>query len=186
MSWASLFAMSMKDWKNIYDKIISTPFMLRNAKGLSRTNIYYAKKFYLLYSKYVEFVPQTAGQLKGADKSHVSTSEIVPHVATLSWKSRRHNANHWRDREQVKWKSLNRLPPFYPLPFMQNSHKWHFYLHFSCSIQNKSLPLHREPALGMSVHHRRRVADIIKKRLLALVLVSRNLENFTLSKTRRQ
>ena len=55
-----------------------------NAKGLSRTNIYYAKKFYLLYSKYVEFVPQTAGQLKGADKSHVSTSEIVPHVATLS------------------------------------------------------------------------------------------------------
>ena len=55
-----------------------------NAKGLSRTNIYYAKKFYLLYSKYVEFVPQTAGQLKGADKSHVSTSEIVPLVATLS------------------------------------------------------------------------------------------------------
>ena len=52
-----------------------------NAKGLSRTNIYYAKKFYLLYSKYVEFVPQTAGQLKGADKSHVSTSEIVQQVA---------------------------------------------------------------------------------------------------------
>lgn len=52
-----------------------------NAKGLSRTNIYYAKKFYLLYSKYVEFVPQTAGQLKGIDKSHVSTTEFVPQVA---------------------------------------------------------------------------------------------------------
>ena len=51
-----------------------------NAKGLSQTNIYYAKKFYLLYSKYAEFVPQTAGQLEGADKSHVSTSEIVPQV----------------------------------------------------------------------------------------------------------
>ena len=33
---------------------------------------------------------------------------------------------------------------------------------FSCSIQNNSLPLHREPALGMSAHQRRRVADIIK------------------------
>ena len=37
---------------------------------------------------------------------------------------------------------------------------------FSCSIQNISLPLHREPALEMSAHQRRRVADIIKKRLL--------------------
>ena len=33
---------------------------------------------------------------------------------------------------------------------------------FPCSIQNNSLPLHREPALGMSAHQRRRVADIIK------------------------
>ena len=24
---------------------------------------------------------------------------------------------------------------------MQNSHKWLFYLHYSCSIQNNSLPL---------------------------------------------
>ena len=37
----------------------------------------------------------------------------------------------------------------------------------------------REPALGMSAHQRRRVADIIKRRLLALVLVIRNPENFT-------
>ena len=52
-----------------------------------------------------------------------------------------------------------------------------------CSIQNNSVPLHREPAPGMSAHQRRRVADIIKKRLLALVLVNRNLANF---KTPRQ
>lgn len=35
-----------------------------NATGLSRTNIYYAKKFYLLYSKYLEIVPQAEGQLE--------------------------------------------------------------------------------------------------------------------------
>ena len=29
-----------------------------NATGLSRTNIYYAKKFYLLYSQYLKVVPQ--------------------------------------------------------------------------------------------------------------------------------
>ena len=40
-----------------------------NAKGLSRTNIYYAKKFYLLYSKYLEIFPQAVGQLE---------KEIVP------------------------------------------------------------------------------------------------------------
>lgn len=34
-----------------------------NATGLSRTNIYYAKKFYLLYSQYFDIVPQTVGQL---------------------------------------------------------------------------------------------------------------------------
>ena len=41
-------------------------------------------------------------------------------------------------------------------------------VHFSCSIQNKFVPLHREPAPGMSVHRQRRVADILKRRLLAL------------------
>lgn len=40
-----------------------------NAKGLSRTNIYYAKKFYLLYSNYLEIFPQAVGQLE---------KEIVP------------------------------------------------------------------------------------------------------------
>ena len=39
---------------------------------------------------------------------------------------------------------------------------------FICTIQNKFVPLHREPAPGMSVHRQRRVADIFKRRLLAL------------------
>ena len=35
-----------------------------NASGLSRSNIYYAKKFYLLYAPYLRIVPQVAGQLE--------------------------------------------------------------------------------------------------------------------------
>ena len=35
-----------------------------NATGLSRTNIYYAKKFYLLYSQHLKVVPQAVGQLQ--------------------------------------------------------------------------------------------------------------------------
>ena len=35
-----------------------------NVKGLSRTNIYYAKKFYLLYKQYFTIVPQAVGQLE--------------------------------------------------------------------------------------------------------------------------
>ena len=35
-----------------------------NATGLSRTNIYYAKKFYLLYSQYLKVVPRTVEQLE--------------------------------------------------------------------------------------------------------------------------
>ena len=35
-----------------------------NSTGLSRTNIYYAKKFYLLYSGYLKIVPQLVGQLE--------------------------------------------------------------------------------------------------------------------------
>lgn len=38
-----------------------------NAAGLSRTNIYYAKKFYLLYSQYFDIVPQAVGQLDVPD-----------------------------------------------------------------------------------------------------------------------
>ena len=56
---------------------------------------------------------------------------------------------------------------------------------FIWSYQKNVVYLHREPALGMSAHQRRRVADIIKGvcwRLLALVLELRNPENFTYPK----
>lgn len=53
-----------------------------NSTGLSRTNIYYAKKFYLLYSQYLKVVPQPVGLL---EKEKVSqpvmqsqTSDFVP------------------------------------------------------------------------------------------------------------
>ena len=51
-------------------------------------------------------------------------------------------------------------------------------VNFSCTYTFFFVPLQREPALGMSAHQRRRVADIIKRRLLALVLALRNPENF--------
>ena len=51
---------------------------------------------------------------------------------------------------------------------------------FICTIQNKFVPLHREPAPGMSVHRQRRVADILKRRLLALCSDSMKLRNFQL------
>ena len=35
-----------------------------NATGLSRTNIYYAKKFYLLHSQYFNIIPQMVEQLE--------------------------------------------------------------------------------------------------------------------------
>ena len=52
---------------------------------------------------------------------------------------------------------------------------------FICSIQNKFVPLHREPAPGMSVHRQRRVADILKRRLLRSVLTLRNFATFRVS-----
>ena len=57
---------------------------------------------------------------------------------------------------------------------------------FSCTSANFVVPLHREPTLGMSAHQRRRVADIIKRRLLALVLVDKNLANFHTPKARER
>lgn len=48
---------------------------LPGVEGLSRSNIYYCKNFYLLYSKDSEIVQQIIGQLKG--KTNASTSEIV-------------------------------------------------------------------------------------------------------------
>lgn len=53
-----------------------------NATGLSRTNIYYAKKFYLLYSQYLEIVPQVVGRLEVLETSRITkqkpASEIIP------------------------------------------------------------------------------------------------------------
>lgn len=55
-----------------------------NATGLSRTNIYYAKKFYLLYSQYFDIVPQVVGQLEKLESSHIArqkqSSENIPQV----------------------------------------------------------------------------------------------------------
>ncbi len=51
--------------------------VLPDAQGLSRTNIYYSKKFYQLYSRTLETIPQPVGQLE----KHVSGQmEIVPQV----------------------------------------------------------------------------------------------------------
>ena len=58
-------------------------------------------------------------------------------------------------------------------------------VNFFCTYTFFFVPLHHEPALGMSAHQRRRVADIIKRRLLALVLEIRNPAKFHKPKTRR-
>ena len=58
-------------------------------------------------------------------------------------------------------------------------HEWRFFCVCTCKNEKNVVPLQREPALGMSAHQRRRVADIIKRRLLALVLVNRKLETFS-------
>ena len=50
----------------------------------------------------------------------------------------------------------------YTLHFTPYTRKIALKCDFSCTSANFSLPLHREPALGMSAHQRRRVADIIK------------------------
>ena len=53
-------------WGQSVIKNLSVDLQLKNpnSTGLSRTNIYYAKKFYLLYSQHLKVVPQTVGQLK--------------------------------------------------------------------------------------------------------------------------
>lgn len=64
-------------WGNRVIKNLATDMqrMNPNAKGLSRTNLYYAKKFYLLYSGYLKIVPQAVGQIK---REKMQDSEIVP------------------------------------------------------------------------------------------------------------
>lgn len=69
-------------WGQSVIKNLSVDLQLKNpnSTGLSRTNIYYAKKFYLLYSQYLKVVPQTVGQLEdeNAPQSAEDSSEIVP------------------------------------------------------------------------------------------------------------
>lgn len=67
-----------------------------NATGLSRTNIYYAKKFYLLYSKALNFVPQPVGQIgsevvsqptaqsENGDTTQAQVAEKVPQTVGQS------------------------------------------------------------------------------------------------------
>lgn len=69
-------------WGQSVIKNLSVDLQLKNpnSTGLSRTNIYYAKKFYLLYSQYIKVVPQVVGQLENgkAQQAVKDSSEIVP------------------------------------------------------------------------------------------------------------
>lgn len=69
-------------WGQSVIKNLSGDLQLKNpnSTGLSRTNIYYAKKFYLLYSQYLKVVPQAVGQLEDENgpQSAEDSSEVVP------------------------------------------------------------------------------------------------------------
>ena len=69
-------------WGQSVIKNLSVDLQLKNpnSTGLSRTNIYYAKKFYLLYSQYLKVVPQVVGQLENENgpQSAEDSSEVVP------------------------------------------------------------------------------------------------------------
>lgn len=69
-------------WGQSVIKNLSVDLQLKNpnSTGLSRTNIYYAKKFYLLYSQHLLIVPQTVGQLEDENgpQSAEDSSEVVP------------------------------------------------------------------------------------------------------------
>ena len=69
-------------WGQSVIKNLSVDLQLKNpnSTGLSRTNLYYAKKFYLLYSQYLKVVPQVVGQLENgkAQQAVKDSPEIVP------------------------------------------------------------------------------------------------------------
>ena len=71
-------------WGQSVIKNLSVDLQLKNpnSTGLSRTNIYYAKKFYLLYSQYLKVVPQAVEQLEDENAPQVTedSSEVVPQV----------------------------------------------------------------------------------------------------------
>ncbi len=55
-----------------------------NATGLSRTNIYYAKKFYLLYYQHIKIVPQLVGQLERVNLPQ-SVEQIKELIFSIPW-----------------------------------------------------------------------------------------------------
>ena len=55
-----------------------------NATGLSRTNIYYTKKFYLLYSPYIQIVPQPVGQME-EEKVPQVVGQIEETLFSIPW-----------------------------------------------------------------------------------------------------
>lgn len=55
-----------------------------NATGLSRTNIYYAKKFYLLYAPYLKIVPQAVGQLE-SEKVPQTIEQLEEMLFSIPW-----------------------------------------------------------------------------------------------------
>lgn len=69
-------------WGQSVIKNLSVDLQLKNpnSTGLSRTNIYYVKKFYLLYSQYLKIVPQVVGQLEdgNASQSVEDSPGVVP------------------------------------------------------------------------------------------------------------
>ena len=71
-----------KRWGDGVIKNLSIDLQQRNpnSTGLSRTNIYYAKKFYLLYSQCIKIVPQAVGQLEGENlpQAVAQTHGIIP------------------------------------------------------------------------------------------------------------
>lgn len=75
-----------KRWGESVIKNLSTDLQHRNpnATGLSRTNIYYAKKFYLLYSPYLEIVPQTVGQLE-SEQVPQTVGQLEEMLFSIPW-----------------------------------------------------------------------------------------------------
>lgn len=69
-------------WGDSVIKNLSTDLQRRNpnSTGLTIRNIYYCKKFYLLYHQYFEFVPQSVAQLSGEKMPQdvAQKSEVVP------------------------------------------------------------------------------------------------------------
>ena len=58
-----------------------------NATGLSRTNIYYAKKFYLLYAPYLKIIPQAVGQLE-SEKVPQTIEQLEKMLFSIPWGGR--------------------------------------------------------------------------------------------------